>query len=254
MTLDAWRRLWFLYAIALTYTFSIVVFYVFARYRFPLVPVLLLSAAGGIAAWRDPAARPRRRWAFAALVRAGVLANLPLASARVDRVAHYVNIGNALLLDPAKRDEAAAFYEKALRDSPGSPAAHFGLGVLLVQKDRPQEAIAHYQTAVAGWPDNADLRLNFALALAAAGDNQRAFDELDAAAGLHPGELHHFFGLARAVPRVLGREGASDDRRNVPVRDRELRLGWLGSASGEDQDPRSRCAPIPHPRPRPSRR
>ena len=188
MTLDAWRRLWFLYAIALTYTFSIVVFYVFARYRFPLVPVLLLSAAGGIAAWRDPAARPRRRWAVAALVRAGVLANLPLASARVDRVAHYVNIGNALLLDPAKRDEAAAFYEKALRDSPGSPAAHFGLRVLLVQKDRPQEAIAHYQTAVAGWPDNADLRLNFALALAAAGDNQRAFDELDAAAGLHPGD------------------------------------------------------------------
>ena len=188
MTVDAWRRLWFLYAIALTYTFSIVVFYVFARYRFPLVPVLLLFAAGGIAAWRDPAARPRRRWAFAALVLAGVLANLPLASARVDRVAHYVNIGNALLLDPAKRDEAAAFYEKALRESPGSPAAHFGMGVLLVQKDRPREAIAHYQTAVAGWPDNADLRLNYALALAAAGDNQRAFDELDAAAGLHPGD------------------------------------------------------------------
>ena len=188
MTIDAWRRLWFLYAIALTYTFSIVVFYVFARYRFPLVPVLLLFAAGGIAAWRDPAARPRRRWAFAALVLAGVLANLPLASARVDRVAHYVNIGNALLLDPAKRDEAAAFYEKALRESPGSPAAHFGMGVLLVQKDRPREAIAHYQTAVAGWPDNADLRLNFALALAAAGDNQRAFEELDAAAGLHPGD------------------------------------------------------------------
>jgi tetratricopeptide (TPR) repeat protein len=41
---------------------------------------------------------------------------------------------------------------------------------------------------VAGWPDNADLRLNFAPALADAGDNQRAFDQLDAAAGLRPGE------------------------------------------------------------------
>ncbi len=188
MTVDAWRRLWFLYAIALTYTLSIVVFYVFARYRFPLVPVLLLFAAGGIGVWREPAARPMRRWAFAALVLAGGLAYLPLASARVDRVAHYVNIGNALVLDPAKRDEAAAFYEKALRESPDSPAAHFGMGILLVQKDRPQEAVAHYQTAVSGWPDNADLRLNFALALADAGDNQRAFDQLDAAAGLHPGD------------------------------------------------------------------
>ena len=31
-----WRRLWWLYAIAFTYTLSIVTFYVFARYRFPL--------------------------------------------------------------------------------------------------------------------------------------------------------------------------------------------------------------------------
>jgi hypothetical protein len=39
MTAGHWRRLWFLYAIALTYTVSIVLFYVFARYRFPLVPM-----------------------------------------------------------------------------------------------------------------------------------------------------------------------------------------------------------------------
>ena len=188
MTVGAWRRLWFLYAVALTYTLSIAVFYVFARYRFPLVPVLLLFGAGGIAVWREPASRPMRGWAFVALVLAGGLANLPLASARVDRVAHYVNIANAFVIDPATRDEAAAFYDRALRESPESPAAHFGMGVLLVQKDRPREAIAHYQTALAGWPDNADLRLNYALALADAGDNPRAFEELDGAAGLHPGD------------------------------------------------------------------
>ena len=188
MTLNAWRRLWFLYAIALTYTLSIVIFYVFARYRFPLVPVLLLFGAGGIAVWREPASRPMRGWAFAALVLAGGLANLPLANTRVDRVAHYVNIANAFVVDPGKRDEAAVFYDKALRESPESPAAHFGMGILLVQKDRPREAIAHYETAVAGWPDNADLRLNYALALADAGDNQQAFDQLDTAAGLRPGD------------------------------------------------------------------
>jgi tetratricopeptide (TPR) repeat protein len=129
-----------------------------------------------------------RGWAFAALLLAGGLANLPLASARVDRVAHYVNIANAFVVDPATRDEAEAFYGRALRESPGSPAAHFGMGVLMVQKDRPREAIAHYETALAGWPDNADLRLNYALALADAGDNPRAFEQLDAAAGLRPGD------------------------------------------------------------------
>lgn len=46
LTARHWRRLWFLYAIGTTYALSVVVFYVFARYRFPLVPVLLVLAAG----------------------------------------------------------------------------------------------------------------------------------------------------------------------------------------------------------------
>ena len=101
MTAGDWRRLWFLYAIAFTYTASIVLFYVFARYRFPLVPMLILLAAGGIAAWRETVARPKRvRWALAALVIAGGLAYLPLAQRRIDRITHYVNIGNAFLRDP----------------------------------------------------------------------------------------------------------------------------------------------------------
>jgi Flp pilus assembly protein TadD/4-amino-4-deoxy-L-arabinose transferase-like glycosyltransferase len=188
MTINAWRRLWFLYAIALTYTLSIIIFYVFARYRFPLVPVLILFATGGLVAWREKPARPMRRWAVAALVLAGGLTYLPLGNTRIDRIAHYVNIANALLKDPGKWNDAAAFYDKALHESPRSPAAHFGMGMLLAQLHRPQEAAVHYRTAVAGWPDNAELRLNFALALLDAGDNEAALDELDAAFGLRAGD------------------------------------------------------------------
>ena len=188
MTADAWRRLWFLYAIALTYTLSIVIFYVFARYRFPLVPVLILFAAGGIAAWRETSARPMRRWAFVALVIAGGLTYLPLENTRIDRISHYVNIANAFLADPRKRDQAAAFYDKALHESPQSPAAHFGMGTLLAQMHRPEDAVVHYRTAVDGWPDNADIRLNFARALAEIGDNQSALDQVDAAAALRPAD------------------------------------------------------------------
>ena len=188
MTADAWRRLWFLYAIALTYTLSIIIFYVFARYRFPLVPVLILFAAGGVAAWRETSAWPTRRWAFVALVIAGGLTYLPLENTRIDRISHYVNIANAFVADPQKRDQAAAFYDKALRESPQSPAAHFGMGTLLAQMRRPQDAVAHYRTAVEGWPDNADNRLNFATALADVGDIQGALAQLDAASGLRPND------------------------------------------------------------------
>ena len=41
-------RLWILYAMTMAYAASVVVFYVFARYRYPLVPLLMLFAAGGI--------------------------------------------------------------------------------------------------------------------------------------------------------------------------------------------------------------
>jgi hypothetical protein len=41
------RRLWVIYAMTVMYAASVVMFYVFARYRFPLVPLLLLFAAAG---------------------------------------------------------------------------------------------------------------------------------------------------------------------------------------------------------------
>jgi hypothetical protein len=43
------KRLGLLYGIGLAYLASVVLFYVVGRYRFPLVPILLLLAAGGVA-------------------------------------------------------------------------------------------------------------------------------------------------------------------------------------------------------------
>ena len=46
-----WRdRLWVLYGIAMAYAASVVTFYVFARYRYPLVPFPVLFAAAGLVA------------------------------------------------------------------------------------------------------------------------------------------------------------------------------------------------------------
>ncbi len=50
VTAPDWRRLWILYAIVVTYAASVALFYVFARYRFPIVPV----ARGAFAPWRFP--------------------------------------------------------------------------------------------------------------------------------------------------------------------------------------------------------
>jgi tetratricopeptide (TPR) repeat protein len=173
---------------------------------------VILLGAGGVAAWRETAARPiQRGGALAALVIAAGLAFLPLAPRRIEGMAHYVNIANAFLRDPAKWDQAADFYEKALKESPRSPAAHSGLGYLLVQIQQPRDAIAHYRTAVEGWPDNADLRLNFAVALAEVHDEQHALDELDAAAALRPGDPRAYL----AAGRLLLTLSRPDEARNA---------------------------------------
>jgi tetratricopeptide (TPR) repeat protein len=158
---------------------------VFARYRFPLVPVLMIVAAGGFAAWPDAGPR-HRRWALASLVLAAGLAHLPLVQTAADRVAHYVNIANSLLTDPGRWDQAADYYGRALKVSPRSPAAHYGIGALLARMNKPKEALVHYAAAAEGWPDNADIRIHFATALVETGDLKGALAQLDAAAALRP--------------------------------------------------------------------
>ena len=43
-----WRQLWLLYGIAGLIAFSLVLFYVAGRYRFPMTPALILFAAAGL--------------------------------------------------------------------------------------------------------------------------------------------------------------------------------------------------------------
>jgi hypothetical protein len=78
-------RLYVLYAMTLAYAASVVLFYVFARYRYPLVPLLILFAAGGLAAL-PPMIRSRRvtggGWTLAAVAAAVVFCNWPILSRR----------------------------------------------------------------------------------------------------------------------------------------------------------------------------
>src|SRR5262249_50871927 len=74
-------RLWILYAMTLESAASVVMFYVFARYRYPLVPLLILFAAAGVVAL--PAVIRSRQltggaWTLAAVAAAAVFCNWPM--------------------------------------------------------------------------------------------------------------------------------------------------------------------------------
>jgi tetratricopeptide (TPR) repeat protein len=202
LTARSWRRLWFLYALAGTYALSVVVFYVFARYRFPLVPALMILAAGGVLeALAYVQGRQSRKLVVPAAVAvlAVVFAHLPLQSEREARAVHYLNIAASLSKDPARFDDAAAFYKRALGEAPGFPQAHFGLGMLLARAGRPQEAVPYYRVALESWPTDAQTRFNLGLALAASDQVQEASQQLSEALRIRPDDAEMHIAFARVL-------------------------------------------------------
>src|SRR4029077_2775195 len=124
-----------LYALILAYAASVVVFYVFARYRYPLVPFLMLFAAAGVAQAFSiagvargvgPANAARStvfRWQTMATVAAvAVFANWPMLSAAWMRAVTEGNLGAALQSE-GRLDEAAAHYRRAIALRPDYAAA-----------------------------------------------------------------------------------------------------------------------------------
>ena len=212
----SWRerqRLWVFYLLTLAYAASVVMFYVFARYRFPLVPMLVLFAAGGLASaaeWfrgRDPRARAMTA---AELAVALIVTNWPVLSStlmraitetnlatalqgenRVDEaIAHYRrateiqpdyapaynNLGTALRAK-GQVDEAIATYRKAVDLAPDYPDAHYNLANALMDRGRADEAAQHFQVALKSMPDSSETRNNLGIALM----NQGRLDEAIAA-------------------------------------------------------------------------
>ncbi len=156
------RRLWPLHLLVLVFTASVALFYVFGRYRYPLVPFLTLFAAaglcGGRAAWRraSPAARAR---AVTAVLASAVLTNLPLFSVALMRSTTHVNVGNALLRT-GRVDAAEREYARALELRSDNALAHNNLGLALLARGRAREALRHFEEALRHQPRFTEAREN----------------------------------------------------------------------------------------------
>ena len=160
------RRLWIVHALAITYGASVVMFFVFARYRYPLVPLLLVFAAAGLLHVR----RALQSWTvLAAVAAAAIAANVTLLSPVLMRAITENNLGTALQ-EQQRYDEAIGHHERAIRLAPDYAPAYNNLGAALRASGRVSEAIANYQKALALRPDFPSASFNLANALLAAGD------------------------------------------------------------------------------------
>jgi tetratricopeptide (TPR) repeat protein len=202
LTARSWRRLRFLYAVAATYALSVVVFYVFARYRFPLVPVFMILAAGGLAEIqsRKTTLSPRKvALAAAVAVVAVAFAHLTLENERESRATHYLDIAIVLGKDPGRFEQSMTFYKRAVDEAPGFPQAYFGMGTLLARAGRSQEAVPDYRVALQSWPDDPELRFNLGLALVATGQAPEGLQHLTEALRLRPDDPEVHVALAKVL-------------------------------------------------------
>jgi tetratricopeptide (TPR) repeat protein len=209
-----WRqreRLWLLYGMVAAYTASVVLFYVFARYRYPLVPLLMLFAAGGIAGFgRFARERPLPQvLGCVALTLAVALFsnNVQLASKEQMRAVTYFNLGNAARVDGDLR-LAVERYRVALGIEPTYADARHNLALTLLLMGEPDEAIELHQTRLI--EDPTDLR---ALVGLAAGFH--AVGRLDEATATHrraleidPRFVNAHVGLALALAESGDRAAA----------------------------------------------
>ncbi len=130
------KRLWILYAMAIAYAASVVMFYVFARYRFPLVPFLVLFASAGLASFpRFVRASSTRRsaLALASVLAVAVFVNWPILSRNLMQAVSESNLGVALA-EEGRLDEAADHYRRAIALKADYAPAYSNLGAVLRAK------------------------------------------------------------------------------------------------------------------------
>ena len=156
-TWAARERLGVYYLITLTYAASVVVFFVLARYRLPLVPLLVLFASGGIVMLPEFVRRASPRLLLASVAvatGAAVIANRPLLEPDLARAITYTNLGSALRAE-GQLDAAAANHRRALAILPDYPEAHYNLANVLVEQHRVADAAVHFKVALRTLPATA---------------------------------------------------------------------------------------------------
>ena len=182
-TRKQWRQLAILYAIAGALIVSVALFFVFARYRYPIVPVLVLFAGAGVASlpglWRD---RRRAAPAVALALAAAAIANLPL---RVAYDTSYYNV--AVALDRAGRPaDALPLLRKSLIVSPDDGRQDALLGRVLRATGDVEGATAAFADGVRLEPFDVAARTDYGKALLETGRGRDAVLQLRSAETLAP--------------------------------------------------------------------
>ncbi|MDR1990778.1 MAG: tetratricopeptide repeat protein, partial [Acidobacteriaceae bacterium] len=186
-----WRdrsRLGMLYLLMLAYAASVILFFVYARYRYPLVPFLIIFAAAAIThapAWLRARSRRDIAVVVATLAAVAFFTNWPLLATTDNRAVSEHNLAAALQSE-GQLDAAIAHYQRAIAINPSYAPAFSNMGAAFMAKGNFAEATHAYEQALAIDPQFVDARFNLGNAWMRQGRPDRAVEQFEKAAAITP--------------------------------------------------------------------
>jgi tetratricopeptide (TPR) repeat protein len=183
------RQLWGLAWVWFCFAASVALFFVFARYRYPMIAPMILFAASGLTHLYQQVKKKHLKGLVGSVSLALLFAtvvNWPMLSkAKMEAPTHF-NIGYEL----EKREEldaAQAFYLSSLALDSTSTLTYNNLGMVAMKQERPEEAITYFSKAVKAKPNNWDARVNLGIALWGLGRKAEAVEQYKQVLKSEPG-------------------------------------------------------------------
>lgn len=151
MTRNQFSEMWLLHFMTLGFFATLVAFFVFGRYRFPLVPLMIPFAAVFLdriwSLYSQPTVRKRTLQIAAAFLFLMAMSWLPIWNSSKSQAITFSNFGGQMLLR-GKHEAAEEYFERSLRIMPRNAVVYNNLGVLYREQKEFDKAIECFQKAV----------------------------------------------------------------------------------------------------------
>lgn len=191
-----------------SYSLSVIIFFVNARFRLPVVPVFIIFSAFALDRLRSRVLTrriSRHARELAILLGLVVLMNVPIrgVTQKLDPAWDYMTTGVSYQL-AHKPEKALEWYRKALEAAPDHPQVLGAMGTLYLQTNRPDRATELLGAAVAKDPTQIEAVTNLSSVLIQQGNLEQAVEVCERALEVDPGLYTVSFNLGRAFHQ-LGR-------------------------------------------------
>ncbi len=201
LTLKDWRRLWLLHAMIISLAIGVSLFYVFGRYRLPLVPLLALFAGAGIVSSRM--SYKERNWqslmvGCLGLTATAVIVNWSLHSTDGPGPAGYNNLANAYYKQGNVK-EAIETAHQLIRIAPAYGVGYYNLGNFYSAQGEFELARTNYEQAVKLYPNFAAARSNLGFLLVQKGEVNAGIEQLRKAIEIDPAMNKAYLNLGAAL-------------------------------------------------------